>query len=226
MKRISPPSSYTDSKDLLLLLGEELKQPLVAIAQLAELQAEKGSEVRAYATQALNTIDNILLYQRVHSGQTELLLEPVHIGSTMQEVAHNMEPLMRASGCHTELVIQHGLTPVDADRRLLSSALQSLWQAFLGTVQNSSEITCKAQKTPQGVRISLQCGDSSADSILFTQSNFSSAQPITGIAGPAADLLTARGMFALLGADLTKTTSKNMFGLGATLSISKQLQIV
>jgi hypothetical protein len=225
VKRVTPTIYDSSAKELLLLLGEEIKQPLVAIAQLAEIQS--GNDIQAHAAKALKTIDNVLLYQRIHSGQTALQLQPVHIGSTIQEVAHSMEPIMKAAGCRTELIIQHGLSPVDADRRLLSSALQSLWQAFLGTIQTDhAEIICRAKKTPQGVRVSLHSKQASIDDLHFAKSNSASSQPLTGIAGPATDLLTANGMFELLGAELTKSSTPSLSGIGATLIISKQLQMI
>ena len=227
MKRVLPPASTKGySEELLLLLGEELKQPLVAISQLAELQADAGLQSLAHANRALKTIDNITLYHRINSGQMSLKLEPVHVGSTIAEVAHSMESIMKSAGCHTELVIQHGLSPVTADRRLLISALQSLWQGFLGTMPSGSYIECRARKTPSGVRLSLHGRNALMNEVKFSSTNLSSTQPITGLAGSSADIITARGMFALLGADLSKSSSKQTAGIGATLQISHQLQMV
>lgn len=227
MKRVQPPASTEGySKELLLLLGEELKQPLVAIRQLAELQAEAGLDVSAHASRALKTIDNITYYHRLNSGQMSLNLEPIHVGSTISEVARSMEPIMRSAGCRTELVIQHGLSPVTADRRLLISALQSLWQGFLGTMPSGSYIECRARKTPSGVRLSLHGRNALMNEVKFSSTNLSSTQPITGLAGSSADIITARGMFALLGADLSKSSSKQIAGIGATLQISHQMQMV
>lgn len=226
MKRVNPPDFDSKSRELLLLLGEELKQPLVAIAQLAELQAEAGSEMHAHARQALRTIDNILLYQRAHSHQLALRLEPVHLGSAIADVAHELSPLMRAAGCRTELHIQHGLAPVDVDRQLLTSGLQSLWQAFLGTLQASSSIICQARRTPQGIRLSLHSDGSTLESLHLSSMRRTSMQPVAAVAGPATDLLVAQGIFELLGSGLTKTVSGERVGLGATLRPSKQLQMV
>lgn len=226
MKRVNPQRFDIRSHDLLLLLGEELKQPLVAIKQLSEINSATTTDVQAYAQQALRTIDNILLYQKVHSGQTNLLLEPVHVGSAIQEVAHLMNSSMKMAGCSTELKIQHGLSPVDVDRKLLSSGLQSLWQAFLGTVNQPSHIVCQAKRTPQGIRISLHSNGAELDDLKLARPNTVSAQPITGFGGPATDLLTAKGIFELLGAELKKSSCVTQAGLGATFRVSKQLQMI
>ncbi len=226
MKRVAPPVLDSSSRDLLLLLGEELKRPLVAISQLAELQDEKATGVIVHASQALNTIDNILFFQRVSSGQTSLKLEPVHVGSAMHDVAQVMEPVMKASGCRTELVVQHGLSPVDVDKKLLTSALVSLWQGFMNTVTEPSEVICRARKTSNGIRLSLQSSGSGINEIKLSGGNRKSIQPIKGLAGPATDILTAQGMFNLLGAELRRSSSGSSVGFGVTLKVSRQLQMV
>ncbi len=224
VKRVQP-SLQTRSGDLLALLSEELKQSLVSIAQLSEMQTSPHL-ISAQAKTALSTIDSVLLYQRIHSGQTSLQLEPVHVGSTIHTVAQNMEPLMRAAGCRTELHIQHGLSPIDADKRLLESALHSLWQALLQAITEPTDIICQARKTSRGIRVSLHTNESGIKEIQLAGQNMKSSQPIAGLAGPATDLLVAQGLFALLGTTLNKAPRATVSGLGATLQTSRQLQMV
>lgn len=226
MKRVTPPSFIENSRDLLLLLGEELKQPLVAISQLAELASGEGVEMRAYAQQALRTIDNVLLYQKINSGQLALRLEPVHIGGTLHEVMHDMQPLLKTAGCRTEIHIQHGLQPVDVDRQLFKSALMSLWQAILSNTTQDSSVQCHVRKSASGIRLSVSTHDAGLQDISFSQINTVSSQPITSIAGAATDLLTARGMFELLGARLSKSSVSRVPALGVTLQASRQLELV
>jgi hypothetical protein len=211
--------------DLLLHLSEELKQSLVSIALLSEM-GESPEAIASHARVALKTIDNVLLYHRVHSGQTSLVLEPVHVGSTIHAVAHTMEQIMRASGCRTELNIQHGLSPVDADRHLLESALYSLWQAVLQTVTTPSEIICNARKTPGGVRLSIHSRGAQLETISLNKKNLNSLQPLTAVSGSAMDFLAAEGLFALLGSNLNKSIRDEVIGLGVTLLPSRQLQMI
>jgi hypothetical protein len=108
----------------------------------------------------------------------------------------------------------------------LFGALQSLWQAVLASLDAPSQVVCRVQKISKGVRVSVLSPDARLDSLhLAAQSRFSS-QPIQAIAGSSADLLTAYNMFELAGAQVTKTTGKNLRGLGVTLRLSRQLQIV
>ena len=225
MKRVQPTVFHDRSKELLLLLGEELKQPLIDISQLAEIHNGQ-EETSAYARQALQTIDNMLLYQRFSSGQLELQLEPVHVGATMQEVAQKITPIASTLGCRISLEVAHGLQPVDVDRRLLSSALLSLWQAFFTTIPQDAEVICRAKKSSRGIHVSLQSSGADLTDIALTRPNFESTQPLKGIAGASADLLTAQAMFVVLGSDLRKTKTKTMSGFGLTLTPSKQLRMI
>ena len=213
------------ARRLLFLLSEELKQPLVSIAQIAELE-DGGAMIHAYAQKALRTIDSVLLYHGLSSGQISMKLEPVHVGGTAQAVAEVMGPLMRAQACTAELDIQSSLQTADIDRKLLLSALQSLWQAVLGSLDSPSRIVCRVQKISKGVRLSVLSPAAQLDNLRLREHSKFSSQPITALAGSSADLLTASSMFELAGARVTKTASKDMKGLGVTLRLSKQLQLV
>ncbi len=226
MKRVLPSGVTDHGRDMLMLLGEELKQPLVSIAQLAELSDSDNHQLLSHARQALNTIDNMLLYQRLQSGQTQLQLEPVHVGNAMHDIAHKMEPIMKSAGCRTEVIVQHGLSTVHADKKVLMSALQSLWQVFIDRLDESSEVVCHAHRIRTGIRLSLYSNGVNIDNVHLARVNTLSVQPHNGLAGPATDLLTAQGMFELLGAQLTKSTRHHASGFGVTLPVSLQLQMV
>lgn len=221
----SKSKSVDDAGNLLYMLGEEVKQPLIAISQLSELK-DKGELINVQAKKALRTIDNILLFNRINSGQTALSLEPVHVGSTIADVAYDMEPLMRQAGCQTEIRIQKSLSPIDVDRQVFRGAVQGLWQALLSTMPSNSNVRCTAQKTSDGVRLSLTSRDAVVENLSLKNANYNSLQPITAIAGPASDLLAARGMFSVLGGELTKTEGTRLSGFGVTLKTSQQLQML
>ena len=210
--------------DLLLLLGEQLKQPLVSIAQLTEI-GSKDPRVLAHVQKALNTIDNVLLYRRLTSGQTTMKFEPVHVGSAIDHVMRSLEPQMELSGCQTEVVIQHSLQPADIDRRLFTGALLSLWQAFMSTIQSSSHMVCAAYASHGNIRVSLLSENAQVDELSLSNANQLSSQPVTGVAGPAMDLLAAQGMFKLAGSAITKSRRRNLSGLGVTLRTSQQLHL-
>jgi hypothetical protein len=213
-------AAQTDSNQLLTLLGEELKQPLVAIAQLAELQS--SGDIKIQANKALRTIDNVLLHRSIASGQVALRLEPVHVGSAMESVRQTMQPFMKQQGCRTELRVQKSLQPVDVDKQLLTGVVESLWQAFASTLKGPADIVCRANKTSRGIRVSLSSASAELGDVHFARTNHTSSQPISAFAGPATDFLTAQQLCHLLGATLTKSANS----IGVTLPPSRQLQIV
>jgi hypothetical protein len=211
------------------MMGEELKKPLTAIKLLAENNAENLSAISLEARRALRTVDNILLYQQLASDQTSLILEPVHVGNTLTQVAHELSPLSIEFGCETEVFIQSGMSTVDVDSAVLRSGIESLWQAVLGMAERPSPVSWHVYRTPQGIRIAvtnnsldLKKVSLSARQALSGQSR----QPFAGIAGPATDLLTARGLFTLLGSTLTKVTREGQQGLAVTFRPSAQLALV
>jgi len=214
--------------ELVFMLGEELKKPLTAIKLLAENNSNQTS-ISLEARKALRTVDNVLLYQQLDSQQLTLDFTTVHVGSTLTQVAAELQPLSIEHGCETEVHIQSGVNPVDVDRQVLRSGLESLWQAMLGMTARPSPLNWHVYRTPQGIRIALTNNSVDLSKVSFakiTDSAGSSRQPYAGVAGAATDLVTARGMFALLGSSLSKITKEGQQGLAVTLPISAQLALV
>ncbi len=224
MKRVQPVGGRDESKDLLLLLAEEMKQPLVSIMQLAEVHGV-GAGIDIVARQALSTIDSIVLYQRVACGQQSLRLEPVHIGTALRNVEESLGGLLQATGCRTHVSMQHALEPVDADHELLLAAIKSLWQGFMSFVPHDSIIFFQARRTSRGICVSIKSKEALLDSVRLTRANFRSTQPVTAMAGTSADILVAQSIFSLLGADLKKVSAQENSGFSVTLPRSKQLEL-
>jgi hypothetical protein len=193
--------------------------------QLAEL-GDKDPLIRTQAQRALHTIDNVLLYKRFVAGQIHLQLEPVHVGSTIAQIANDVEPQMKMNGYRSQLVIGQSLGAVDVDRQLFRAALLSMWQAYISAAGKTSQIVCNAHRVGDGVRVSLVGGEHQLERFSLATANMSSRQPVRAVAGPAADLLAARGMFDLIGARLSKTQRGGMSGFGVTLPLSRQLHLV
>jgi len=214
-----------EQEQLLQLLGEELKRPLTHIAQLSQLGG-KDHIIHIESQRALRTIDTVLLYKRLATGQLEMKLEPVHVGSVLAEVLHVVKPQMAISGCQSELSINASLHPVSADRTVLLHALVSLWQAYIASAKDATRINCEAKSVRGGVRITISSDEVAFHSLSFAKANRKSKQPVSELAGAATDLLVARGIFALSGNKLTISHLKTSSGIGVTLPISKQLQFV
>jgi hypothetical protein len=224
---IGQQGQVTEHK-LVFMMGEELKKPLTAIKLLAENSSDTkiiGLEAR----KALRSIDNLLLYQQFSSEQSALALEPVHIGSTLTQVAYDLQPLSIEFGCETEVFIQSGISSVDVDSGVLKSGIESLWQAVLGMTERPSPLLWHVYRTGKGIRIAVTNNslDLTKISLGRDMNNAGkSRQPFAGIAGPATDLVTAQRLFNLIGSPLSKVTRQGQYGLAVTLRPSAQLALV
>jgi hypothetical protein len=214
--------------ELVFMMGEELKKPLTNIKLLAENQSDT-STIGLEAHRALRTIDNIILFQQLSSDQLALSLEPIHIGSTLSSVATQLQPFSMEFGCETEVFIQSGINTVDTDREVLKSGLESLWQAMLGMTERPSTLSWHVYKSPKGIRVALLNNSVDLSKVSFSKNTYSagsSRQPFAGVAGPATDLITASGLFSLLGSSLTKIKKGSQQGLAVTLRTSTQLALI
>ena len=230
-RQISPAigqNGQVSEHKLVFMMGEELKKPLTAIKLLAENNPESKT-IGIEARKALRTVDNLLLFQQFSSEQTALALSPVHIGSTLTQVANELNPLSIEFGCETEVFIQSGISTVDVDSSLLKSGIESLWQAVLGMTEKPSPLSWHVYKSNAGIRIAVTNNSIDLSKVSLKRSGTtagSSRQPFSGIAGPATDLVTAKGLFSLLGANLAKVTKDGKHGLAVTLKPSMQLELV
>ena len=153
-------------------------------------------------------------------------LEPVHIGSALTNVSKDLQPLSIEKGCETEVFIQSGLDPIDSDPKILTTGLESLWQAVLGMTMRPSPIVWKVYRTQQGIRVAVINNSVDLSKVKLFSNEIKSRQPIAGIAGPATDLFTATGIFRALGTNVSKIHTEGLHGLAVTLPISKQLALV
>lgn len=227
MKRVKAgPIYHSLASDLVSLLGEELKYPLVHIDLLNELSC-RDPRIHAHVQDALRVIDTVLLYKRFASGQLQLQLEPVHVGSVITQATDTLKSHMEMIGYRSVVDIQHGLKPVSIDRRLFTAGFVSLLQSFVGSVENGEEIICSAYASNiDHVRLSLLCKNDSFTPFSLRQTNVQSTQPVSGRSGPAVDLLAAQGMFALAGVHITHSRHKKLRGVGITLPVSRQTRLV
>lgn len=210
--------------EFVFMMGEELKKPLTVIKALAE-NRQLSPAISLEARKALRTVDNVLLYRQLVSGQQSLELVPVHVGSALTDVAHDLQPLSIERGCETEVFIQSGVSPVAADADLLKSGIESMWQAVLSMAERPSPLSWHVYRVSSGIRIALTNRTLQLEKVHLSQwgRDELSRQPFAGLAGPATDLLTAQGIFESLGGTLSKVKKDNQDGFAVTLPISQQL---
>lgn len=211
--------------ELLFLLADDLKNPLVQILHLAELD-KSDERIRIQAKKALQTIESVMLYKRLASGQSSLIFEPVHVGNAAVLVAQQLKPHMDMIGCRMQLEVQSALKTADVDRRVLEGGILSMSQAFISVMQSSQEIVCSIKSNTKGIRFSLLAPDVDLESFSITHANVRGTQPVTAVAGSSVDILLAHGMFGLVGAEITRSKHGGYKGIGVTLPVSRQLQFI
>jgi signal transduction histidine kinase len=211
---------------LLFMLGEELKSPLTTISMLAE-QGESES-IKAEAARALRTIDNILLYQRVSSEQQSLHLEPLHVGHTLTRALHTLQPLAKTTENTTSIHIQHGIRTITADAEVLYAGLVGIGQAILSLQDHASTTIWETTQTRHGVRIVVRSPKIQLEDVHIAAKTAVgwSRQPFKGLPNAGTDLVTAQGLFGLLGSVLRKTRRQGMDGLVITFRPSDQLTLL
>jgi len=217
--------------DSVFMMGEELKKPLTVIKALAEFGHE-NDQTRAIileSKKALRTIDNMMLYKRLDSAQTALDLGPVHIGSTLTRVAHDLQPLALEHGCETEVFIQSGIESVSAHSGALKSSIECLWQAVISMTQKPSAMTWYVSRSKGGVQITLTNSSIDLSHVSLKRDNPAigvSSQPYKGVSGSATDLVIAAKLLDILGGTLRKTKKHGINGFTVTLPISEQLAFI
>ncbi len=214
---------------LLRVLAEQLKTPLLQIAQVAELGQEDGlQQAGETAEHALKLVDSFVLATELN--QQQLQLEPVSIPSVLYDVAVMLRPLAEQHNCELELRLDGKYKPVMADRQSLQAALVSLGQSFIEVGSDKrSTITLAAYKSPNGISTGLF-----AEGALSTDT-FKRALKLYGLARQAmpklqtaagAGLYVAEALFAAMAAPLEVTKHHNLNGLAATFVPSAQLRLI
>ena len=210
------------SKEGLFLLAEELKQPLTAIAQSAEINHD--AVITRQARQALQTIDGILIGEQIAHGQRHLTLQPLHVGSVMTDVSRDMQSTIQDRHVRAQLQLKRGLSLIDADRTVLQHLLKSIWGVMLAMTDKASEpeIAFSAKQTRFGVRISLKSPSVDLSGLQVSHFKADSTQPLRQLAGSGADMLVALQLNSLLRSKMT--LSKH--SISVTLAPSTQLALV
>jgi PAS domain S-box-containing protein len=141
--------------DFLSRISHELRTPLNSIlgfAQLLEMddlddvQRENVGLILRGGNHLLRLINEVLEISRIEAGTMTVSLEPVHVGSSVAEVANLLEPLAAQHG----VMLQNDV-PQDSDLHVEADA-QRLTQVLLNLVSNA----IKYNQENGSVRISLE----------------------------------------------------------------------
>lgn len=144
-------NSRQDSSDKAVrALAFELKQPLISIARLAELNDDKSAEnIQYMAEQTLMLIDSFLLHAQSEYGQLALDLAPANIGSVLYEV--NMQMRVTAQKNNFSILVDDRTQePVMTNRPALTSILRVFSAALISNESDRRQIVMRGYKGKNG----------------------------------------------------------------------------
>lgn len=225
--------------ELLASVAEQLKLPLLQIAQYAELASMNGGGsahtdlIHGRAEAALLLLDSYLLGLSLAEKQMELELEPVSLSSLLHDVAHRLDETAKQYGVPLELHIGGKFEPVMAHAQGLQSALMSLGFACIEahpTQGLERPLRLSVHRTRRGITAGVY---GIADSV--GQEALSMGRQLKGrarqmlptfSAGNAAGVYVADVILQAMATELCVSRYHLQRGLAATFSPSKQLQLV
>lgn len=147
--------SNRQEEPLFRALTEQLKSPLIQIANEAELglrqsgaDTESLNQIKQTASQTLKFIDAYLLSRQ----QQILELEAVSISAVLYDAAELLKPLARQQGCDLQVIVDGRYGPVMAHRDGLQTALVTMGQSLIQADSSSRpRITMSVYKSTNGL---------------------------------------------------------------------------
>lgn len=223
---------------LLASVAEQLKLPLLQIAQYAELAEMTGTNegaplIKNRASTAIMLLDSYLLGLELSDRQSQLELEPVSISSLLTDVAHRLDESAKQYGVPLELCIEGRFGPVMAHSRGLSAALLSLGLACVEAHPASGlerPIRLSAYRTRYGIVAGIYgVSEDVTPAILregqHLQGRAKQTLPLFSHAS-AAGVYVADAILRAMTTELRASKHHLQRGLAATFQPSRQLQLV
>jgi hypothetical protein len=221
------------SQDMTLRgLAFELKNPLINIARLAELNdADSYDDIQHTAEQSLQLIDSYLLNAQTEYGQTMLDLEPVSIGSVLYDVSSRLG--IPAKYKNASLVLDDRTNElVMTHRPALTSALYVFGKTIMGFNDSNlhQEITLRGYKTRRGrlgIGLFSKSPISKTDLTDALKLQGTAHMPMSRISSEShVSLAIADGLCRAIGGKMTVKHMGGLSGLATELPPSEQLAFV
>jgi len=230
---------------LLSTLSDDLALPLVQIKTTLELLDSPNltkTQKQLINSLGLSTEAGLQLLEAYRlalslADTTQLPLEPIAIGSVLNDVAHQLTPLARAYNTELWVDTQGSLKPALAHQPSLITALNCLGASLIRVQSaNSTKMRCRillgAHSDPEGQIITGVFTASSggiSQRALKAARNLSGKahQPVLGVpTGTASGVLVADMLCSRIWQPLRATRHQNLSGLATLIPISKQLNFV
>jgi hypothetical protein len=229
---------------VLLAVAEQLKLPLLQIARQAELarlhkdQVDLESahaSIQTTADMAVHLLDSYLFGARLAlESEYRLQMEPVTVSSVLYDTSQQLAAMARLYGVALKLDIDGSFAPVLANRQGLQSALTSLGYALIEALPslNAKELTLHL--AVHNGRYGVVAGVYSDVEQLTTEAlrqgrrlHGHIRQPLATLSpSSGAGVFVADAVLQAMDSELRPTRHRKLYGLGAVLRPTPQLQLV
>lgn len=215
-------------------LTEQLKSPLIQIANEAELGLRKPTadaatlnQIKQTASQTLKFIDAYLLSRQ----QQTLELEAVSISAVLYDAAELLRPLAKQQGCDLDIRVDGRYGPVMAHKEGLQTALVTMGQSLIQADSSPRpKVTMALYKTSTGLATGI-FGASDEWQAGALRKALASAQTIFGQKSQQASLggtglQIARDIVVRMASQLQVVHHHKLTGVVANFPPSSQLRLV
>lgn len=156
-------------------VSHDLRTPLTAIVTHAEIlrdgilgeltpkQLESICGIISGGRQLIGMVGEILMYARGAAGQLSLAPTEFAIGSVIEQVANQVEPLAVKKGLEISVDVENGLSPLLADREKITHVLSNLLGNAIDFTEPGGRVWVNASHTTAielGAAVLIEVGDS------------------------------------------------------------------
>lgn len=228
------------SQQLLLSVAEELKLPLLQLARRAELAqasdqvAEDLQAMQATAQAALQLIDNYVLGVRLSLEAHRLQQEAVSVSSVLYDAGQQLDAFAKNYGVELELHIAGRFGPVMAHRQGLQAALVSLGASLIEALPALGSRQLRLQLATHRSRYGIVagvyadtkqlCGEALQKGRRLQAHSRQALPELSHTSG--AGIFVADTILQAMDLKLTASRHNRLYGLGAVMQPSAQLQLV
>jgi hypothetical protein len=229
-----------ESYHLLVNVAEQLKLPFLQILKTAELAKLRGesasgfSDIESSASYALTLLDNYLLALQLSQQKLKLEQEPVSVSAVLYDSGQLLDQLAKQYGVDLELNIAGRYGPVMAHRQGLMSAVVSLGSTLieaLGAQHNPKlKLLLATHRCRYGVVAGVYTNTAELNTDLLRNGrklSGQSRQPLANLTyNSGAGIFVADSIFKAMSLNLQASRHHSLYGFGAVMQPSKQLQLV
>lgn len=227
---------------LLKAIAEELRLPLNRITRLAELGyllkdenalANHLKAIEHNSNLAMQLVEGYLIGLQLAGSQQNLDLEPVSVGSVLNDAAHQLSGIAGEYGIDLEILIHGRQRLIMGNPRALRAAFLNIGSTLIASQpRNSGHSSVTLASYPQGA---LMIAGVYGNQSIVTRREWRRAQGLYGRARQpmkslsatnGAGLFVADTIFRAMASELRPSHHRKQHGLAASLSLSQQLQLM